>query len=105
MNQPEFQVKGLDKFHANTTIEFTEAGLIIHVSLNVEPEVAQKLCPLNVFQGKQFWVYKLKKLVPSRFITKTTIQMVQNELLKNCMSNIRVAKIKVLENQIKTIQS
>jgi len=105
MEIPQFQVKGLDNLHPNTTLEFTEVGIIVHVTLNIQPEVAKKLCPLNVFKGNKFLVYKVYKFVPSKYVTKTNIQKVQEYLLKNCMIVIREAKREVLKQQIHMIKN
>jgi hypothetical protein len=85
----------------NTHIEFTADGVVLWVSLNIEHRMIPHLEKTNVFKGKEFQVYALRKLVenPNKF----TIEQTWKVLLTRCMVNCREAKIKAIEQEIKQL--
>jgi hypothetical protein len=101
----EIQIKGLDGLHKNTTIEFTEAGLKVTVSLLISSKLKNYLHPNFVFKASKHYVYVVFKHIPSSEITKTRVYDVQSYLLHNAMINCREAKKKMIDDQIKRIKN
>lgn len=81
-------------WHPNTSIDFTNRGMWIRVSLNIEPALAKYLSPNNVTKGKLRTVYGLRSFIESDMVCKTNLEQVHKMLLDNCMKNIRNAKEK-----------
>ena len=96
------KIKG-ENFHENTTFEFTGTGMIIYVSLNISRDISKYLSPNLIFRGEKMLTYRLKYHLESKYIHKGNIQKIHDYLLKNAMCNIREAKIKVLEGEVKMI--
>ena len=94
------QIKVKHSWHPNTSIEFTNSGVWLRVSLNIIPGVGKFLSPNNVQKGKTFYVYALKSFVQSDMINKNTLETIQKMLLTNCMNNIRNAKLKYEETHV-----
>lgn len=87
-------IKTKHKWYPNTSIEFTETGMWIRVSLNIPKDLGNLLSPNNVAKGKVHSVYALKAFIESDMICKTNLEQIHIMLLSNCMSNIRKAKAK-----------
>jgi len=98
------KIKG-ENFHENTTFEFTGAGMIIHLSLNINKDISKHLPSNLIFRGEKMLTYKLKYHLESKYIHRVSVQKVHDHLLKNAMRNIREAKIKVLEGEVKSLCS
>jgi len=107
MNNDNFniQIKGLFGLHKNTIIEFDGTGIVLSVSLNIEPEMQEYLRKDAIFKGDKYLVYSVKKHIPSRFVDQYNIYRVHNYLLHNAMTNCREAKIKIIEKQIEKLKT
>lgn len=97
-------VKGLLGVFENTTIIFNAVGIELAVSLNIEPEMKPYLRSDHVFKGDKFYIYKIQKHIPSRYINTQTVQYVHDQLLNNCMRICREAKMKVIEDELRTLK-
>jgi hypothetical protein len=95
--------KGL-KLYSNTTLNFICTGMILEVSLNIDNKLKKYLYKGNVYKGDHMYIYKLKKEILSKNINNSNIQFVHDTLLKQCMVNIRKAKIQVLNDEIKMLK-
>ncbi len=88
------EVKTSHGWHLNTSIWFDTDGVWLRVSLNIPPQLASHLSPNNVQKGKYRIVYHLQSHIQSDMVNKYSMENIQNMLLKNCMNNIRNAKLK-----------
>ena len=100
----KIKIKG-ENFHENTTFEFTGTGMIIYLSLNISRDISKHLYLGNIYKGEKMFTYRLKYNLESKYINKVNIQKIHDYLLKNAMCNIRKAKIKVLEGEVKSLCS
>jgi hypothetical protein len=100
----KIKIKGQNKLFENTSLQFTPIGMMIRVSLNIEPKLIKYLSPNNIEQGEKKWVYCLKKHIESKYINNVNFEKIQETLLNRCMINIREAKKKMLEKEIKTLK-
>jgi len=96
-------VKGLSNVFENTSITFDGTGMEITVSLNIEPEMRQYLRSDHIFKGT-YYIYKVRKHIPSKYIDSYTVQRVHDHLLNNCMRICREAKMKVIERELKDLK-
>lgn len=99
------KIKNEPEFHQNTSIEFTDSGMILRVSINIPYYLIKYLPCCNVSKGKELWVYALSKELKSGAIKKERVQQLHNHLIKNCMIIIREAKKKHLNDQILKIKN
>jgi hypothetical protein len=86
-----------DKF-PNCHIEFDGSGVILKISLNIEPEMKKFLCPQNVFKGEKMYVYSIKKRV--ELPTLKGMETTYNHLMAKAMINCRIAKNSVNNSEI-----
>lgn len=86
-----------DKF-PNCHIEFDSEGMILKVSLNIEPGMKKYLSPQNVFKGKSMFVYSIKKRV--EIATFKGIEAIYSHLMAKAMINCRIAKNSVNNSEI-----
>lgn len=86
----------------NTHICFTPEGVMLWVSLCIEPRMIRHLSPNNVFKGKQRTVYALRRLVenPNQFSMQKTYETLMNRAMIHC----REAKIKAYEKEIEQLK-
>ena len=96
----KIKIKGQNNLFENTSIQFTPIGMMIRVSLNIEPKLIKYLSPNNIEQGEKKWVYCLKKHIESKYVNDVNFQNIQKELLRRCMISVREAKQKQLQNEI-----
>jgi hypothetical protein len=89
-----------DKF-PNCHIEFDNEGIILKVSLNIEPGMKKYLSPQNVFKGKQMLVYSVKKRV--EIATLKGMETVYSHLMAKAMINCRIAKNSVNNDEIRNL--
>lgn len=92
-------IKTKHNWHPNFSLEFTNSGLWLRLSLNIPPALAKELSPNNVTKGQYMWVYALKAFIVTDMINKDNLESLHKMLLNNCMTNIRVAKTKVNCNE------
>lgn len=90
-------------FPDNVWLDFDGNGVTVKVSLNIPPEIKKYISPNNLYKGSKFWVYALKTHIPSKAITKNSLELVRDELLKRLMSNIRLIKSRHLEEESKKL--
>ncbi len=92
-----FEKKGLPNF----SVRFTDRGMVIRVSLNIEPQMAKHLYPW-VDKGGFYHVHCLEEEIFE--VNKVAVKNVYQRLLNQIMVNCRKAKQKVLEEQINGIE-
>ena len=88
------EIKTNVNWHLNTSISFTDNGVWLRVSLNIEPGLAKFLSPNNIQKGNKRTVYCLRTFIDSPMICLNSMKTAQQMLLDNCMKNIRNAKQK-----------
>lgn len=89
--------------YPNCKIQIDDRGLILSVSLNITPVMKKYLCSTNVFKGEKHFVYVLKKRIDKP--NKKKMKEAYDLLMRNLKTNHRVAKIKVLADEIGQINS
>ncbi len=104
-NVQEVRVRGVKGFHPNTVIEFTLQGILMSVSLNIEPNMVPFMSHNNVFKGDEFFIYKIRKHIPSECVNRVSMQKVHDVLLNRCMIICREAKQNVLQKEINQISN
>ena len=86
----------------NASLMFKEGYLYMRVSLNIKPEL-RKFLRGNVEKGEKMYVYALKKKIIDT--SEAHIKGIYNILLQRCMVNIREAKKKQLDVEIRKIKN
>lgn len=81
----------------NCTLQFDNGKVYLSVGINVSNEAKQYLSSNNLFRGKKYWFYSLRK--PLNNVSKKEIFDTYNVLLARCMFRCREAKIKYLKSQ------
>jgi hypothetical protein len=84
------KVFGLKHIHENTSIQFTNDGLIMASGVNIKPEIVSKLVnkPGEVYRGESMYVYRRFMDIPAALINKSTIVNAQKTLLKYAQNDI-----------------
>ena len=86
-----------DKF-PNCHIEIDNEGIILKVSLNIEPAMKKYLSPQNVFKGEKMFVYSIKKRVETPNLKG--LEATYDYLMAKAMINCRLAKNSVNNSEI-----
>lgn len=87
----------------NIHLELNAMGCVVCISLNIEAKLKPYLSSNNVYKSNKFWCYVLKQQI--NVVNSEAVNIVQRELLDKAMINIRSAKIKMLNDQIKFIKN
>jgi hypothetical protein len=98
------KVKDEPNFHPNTSFEFTDSGMTVSVSLNIEPEMIKYMAPGAIFKGKDLNVFRVSHHMKSKEINKDNVRRVQDWLLRNCMTAAREAKIAILNQELSQLK-
>lgn len=93
----KFEHKGLP----NLSVRFTEKGMKIRVSLNIEPAMVRYLYPW-VAKGEFYNVHFLEEEIYE--VNQYAVQNVYQRLLQRAMVNCRRAKQCSLQEQIQEIE-
>lgn len=84
----------------NLSIRFTEKGMVVRVSLNIEKSMYKHLYPW-VQKGEVFFVHFLEEELYE--VNIHAVSNIYKRLLDRAMINCRKAKQKVLQEQINTL--
>lgn len=86
----------------NVHLELNAFGVVVSVSLNIEPKLRQYLSSNNVHKSNKFYVYMLKAQITT--VNIESVNIVQRELLNKAMINVREAKRKLLLDEINKLK-
>lgn len=86
-----------NKNFPNLSVRFTQRGMVIRVSLNIEKSMYKYLYPW-VRKGEVFYVHFLEEEIYE--VNIHAVSNVYKRLLERAMVNCRKAKQKVLQDQI-----
>ncbi len=89
----------------NCTLDFSPENITLRVSLNIENELRPFIAACNTYKGEQMYVYSLYTIINYRELTHKRIQFEYDRLLNKCMTNVREAKVRQLEDQILKLKS
>lgn len=93
-NRMLFTQKNTPNFH----VEINPDGAAVWVSLNITPAMVKHLSPNNVFKAEQMYIYCLRKQMD--VVNFKQLETTYKTLLNRAMINCRIAKKKVIDEQI-----
>ena len=85
----------------NFHIEINSEGVVVWVSLNIEPDMRRYLDITKVYKAEKFHVYVVKRDVD--FLNYHKLKNIYEEMMKEAMIDCREAKKKVLDEQIEKL--
>ncbi len=86
----------------NTHLEFTKKGVKMTVTINIPRDLVKYMAKNKVHFKEKFYVYWCSKEISK--VNKFEINKTYNFLMKNLMINVRRAKIKMMEDEVKNIK-
>lgn len=87
----------------NTALDITNEGCFLTYTIPIKANMIKHLYRGNCFNGKDGWYYKLRTNKPI-IVNLECIYKAYERLKSNAMVNVRQAKIKALNKEIKGIQ-
>lgn len=104
MEKNYIQCKGVGiNFHENTAINFNGEGFVLSVSLNVPKYLVSYLPENCIKKAEKMYILMFSKQIQSKDIDVFNVQSIHDNLLKNLMYQIRIAKSKYYDVEAKKI--